>query len=91
MDLQNPLFVSRYTQALNPVLNQGMSPYNARQLAINNIYNSLQIQSLMLAIKMILGYTLIIFLIVLVLIILLPSIRNKRRQRIVSKIGIDMV
>ena len=54
----DPLAASRYSQSLNSALVQGHGNAEAAQLATNSLYVTLQQQSLLLALKEILGYLL---------------------------------
>lgn len=60
----DPLAASRYSQSLNNALAQGHGNAEAAQLATNSLYTTLQQQSLLLALKEILGYLLVISIII---------------------------
>lgn len=66
IDLQNSVSAARYQEALGSALKQGLSIEDAGQIALNNLYSNLNIQSLLLSIKMILGYLRIISIVIMV-------------------------
>lgn len=59
LNMQNPLTALRYDQSLNQALAQGHPLQEAQQLATTALYSTLQVQSLMLSLKIVIGYTLI--------------------------------
>lgn len=59
MRMDNPLAAGQYTQALNNALAQGRPLEDATQLATNTLYNTLQVQGLLLGLKTLIGYTLL--------------------------------
>ena len=63
MTLTNPLAEQKYNQALSNALAQGHEFGEAGQLAANSLYSTLQQQSLLLALKTLIGYVLILSLI----------------------------
>ena len=67
MDLQNPLAAQQYNQSLNNALAQGHNMTDATQLATNSLYATLQSQSLLLALKTIIGYVLIFAIVIMVI------------------------
>lgn len=60
----DPLAVSRYTQSLNSAIAQGHGYNEAVQIATNSLYGILQQQSLLLALKEILGYLFVMSIII---------------------------
>lgn len=70
IDQLNPLANSQFTQSLKSYLSKGFSFENAQQLATNALYSKIQIQSLTISIKEILGYMLILGIIILIVILL---------------------
>ncbi len=60
----DPLAASRYSQSLNTALMQGHRYDEAVQIATNSLYATLHQQSVLLAIKEILGYLLIVSLVI---------------------------
>lgn len=89
IDLQNPLAASRYTQSLNNALAQGNSLQDAQLLATNTLYSALQIQSLMLSLKTLVGYILIFAIVVMIISRFIPF--HKTLKVKVVKTGEDMV
>ena len=63
----DPLSSARYSQSLNNAMTQGHPYDEAAQLATNSLYNMLQQQSLLLALKEILGYLLVISVVIAVI------------------------
>ena len=70
VDALNPLASSQYTQSYKSSLLNGMSVEDAQKVALNTLYSKVQIQSLTISIKEILGYMLIMSLVLLVVILL---------------------
>ena len=62
--MTDPLAVSKYTDALNRYQAQGHGYAEAVQMATSGLYSTLQQQSLLLALKEILGYLLVISLVI---------------------------
>ena len=89
MTLTNPLASSRYEQAMNSALAQGHGYDEASQLAANNFYSTLQQQSLLLGIKIVIGYLLIAALVIAVVSAFIPF--HKTLKVAVVKTGDDMV
>jgi hypothetical protein len=87
VDLTNAIANSQYLQSYKTNLAGGMSIEDAQKMALNTLYNKVQIQSLTISIKEILGYMLIIGLILLV-VILLYFFKYKPVRLI--KVGRDM-
>lgn len=87
--MENPVSATRYTQALQNALLQGNSMEDAVQLATNSLYQVVQIQSLMVAIKTITGY-LLIFAILLMIVSRFTPFHKTRKVKVV-KTGNDMV
>ncbi|MCC8171613.1 MAG: MFS transporter [Parabacteroides sp.] len=88
LDVQNPLAMSRYTQALNNALGQHHSLTDAQLLAANSLYTTVQVQSLLLSIKQIIGYMLIAAILVAVVTRFIPF--HKTRIVKTVKTGEDM-
>lgn len=70
IDNLNPIANSLYTQANQTALLSGLSIEDGQRMATNALYTRLQIQSLTVSIKEILGYMLIMGIILLVIIVL---------------------
>lgn len=88
IDLLNNVSASRYDEALGSALKQGFSMADAQQMAINNLYSVINTQSLMLSIKIILGY-LLVFTIVVMLIARFTPFHKTLKVKVV-KSGEDM-
>ena len=85
----DPLSATRYNQSLSNAITQG-HPYNeAAQLATNSLYNTLQQQSLLLALKEILGYLLVISVVIAVVSRFIPF--HKTIRVTFKRTGDDMV
>ena len=85
----DPLSATRYNQSLNNAIAQG-HPYNeAVQLATNSLYNTLQQQSLLLALKEILGYLLVASVVIAVVSRFIPF--HKTIRVTFKRTGDDMV
>ncbi|MFR9167007.1 MAG: MFS transporter [Dysgonomonas sp.] len=67
---QNPLAVSQYNQSLKTALSQGFGMQDAEKIATNALYAKVQVQSMTVSIKAILGWMLILSIILLVVILL---------------------
>ena len=89
MTLTNPIAEQKYNQALNSALAQGHEFSEAGQLATNSLYSTLQQQSLLLALKTLIGYVLILALVVAVVAAFIPF--HKTLKVAVVKTGDDMV
>lgn len=87
--LADPLAASRYNQALGNALSQGHPYDEAAQMATNTLYNTLQQQSLLLALKEILGYLLVISLFIAIVSRFIPF--HKTIRVTFAKTGDDMV
>ena len=87
--LADPLAASRYNQALGNALTQGHPYDEAAQMATNTLYNTLQQQSLLLALKEILGYLLVISLCIAIVSRFIPF--HKTIRVTFAKTGDDMV
>ena len=85
----DPLAASRYSQSLSNALAQGHGYTEAAQLATNSLYTTLQQQSLLLALKEILGYLLVISIIVAVVSRFIPF--HKTLRVTFKRTGDDMV
>lgn len=89
MRLDNPLAAQQYNQSLNNALAQGYSMTDAVQLATNSLYTTLQSQSLLLALKTIIGYVLIFAIVVMVISRFTPFHKTLKVE--IVKTGEDMV
>lgn len=89
MTLTNPLVEQKYNQALSNALAQGHEFSEAGQLAANSLYSTLQQQSLLLALKTLIGYVLILALVIAVIAAFIPF--HKTLKVAVVKTGDDMV
>ena len=87
--LVDPLAASRYTSTLDSSLAQGHGIDEAMQLATNTLYNVLQQQSTLLALKHILGWLLVVTLVIAVVSRFVPFHKTIRVP--VVKTGEDMV
>lgn len=87
--LADPLAASRYNQAFGNALTQGHPYDEAAQMATNTLYNTLQQQSLLLALKEILGYLLVISLFIAIVSRFIPF--HKTIRVTFAKTGDDMV
>ena len=87
--LADPLAASRYNQALGNALTHGHPYDEAAQMATNTLYNTLQQQSLLLALKEILGYLLVISLCIAIVSRFIPF--HKTIRVTFAKTGDDMV
>ena len=85
----DPLSSARYSQSLNNAMTQGYPYDEAAQLATNSLYNTLQQQSLLLALKEILGYLLVISVVIAVISRFIPF--HKTIRVTFKKTGDDMV
>ena len=86
---RQPLAASRYNQALGNALTQGHPYDEAAQMATSTLYNTLQQQSLLLALKEILGYLLVISLFIAIVSRFIPF--HKTIRVTFAKTGDDMV
>lgn len=89
MTMTHPLAAQKYNQALSSALAQGHEFSEASQIATNNLYSTLQTQSLLLGIKTLLGYMLILALVVAIVSAFIPF--HKTLKVAVVKTGDDMV
>ncbi|WP_431432830.1 MFS transporter [Bacteroides hominis] len=89
MTLTNPLAEQKYNQALSNALTQGHEFGEAAQLAANSLYSTLQQQSLLLALKTLIGYVLILALAIAIIAAFIPF--HKTLKVAVVKTGDDMV
>ena len=89
MSMQNPLAAQQYNQSLNSALAQGHNMTDATQLASNSLYTILQSQSLLLALKTIIGYVLIFAIVVMVVARFTPFHKTLKVE--IVKTGEDMV
>lgn len=70
VDFQNPLAVSKFNSSVKTAMAQGWSVEDARQIATNAVYSTVQLQATLVSIKTILGWMLIFGLVLLVIILL---------------------
>lgn len=70
VDFQNPLAVSKFNSSVKTAMAQGWSVEDARQIATNAVYSTVQLQATLVSIKTILGWMLILGLVLLVIILL---------------------
>lgn len=70
IDTQNPLAMDQVTSSVNNAMAQGWSIEDAQRIAMNALYQKVQIQAVTVSIKTILGWMLIMGIILLVLILL---------------------
>jgi len=89
LNIQNPQATSLYTKSLNSALSLGHSLTEAQQLATQALYNSVQVQALMVSIKQIIGYLLVVSIVVMVIARFTPF--HKTLKTAVPKTGDDMV
>lgn len=89
LDMQNPLAASKYSQTLNSALAQGHPLTEAQQLAPQALYNSTQIQALVVSIKQLIGYMLIVAIVIMVISRFTPF--HKTLKVAVPRTGEDMV
>lgn len=85
----DPLAASKYSQSLNMALSQGHKYDEAVQIATNSLHATLQQQSLLLALKEILGYLLVISVIIAVVSRFIPF--HKTIRVTFLRTGDDMV
>lgn len=89
MSMDNQLASKSYTQSLNSALAQGHGMSEATQIATNNLYNTLQTQSLLLGLKTVIGYMLVAALVVAIVSRFIPF--HKTVKVAIVKTGEDMV
>lgn len=89
IDMLNPTAASRYTSGLQSALSQGHSLADAQLLAINTLYSTLQVQSLLLSIKIIAGGTLLAAIILMLISRFIPFHKTLKVKAV--KTGEDMV
>lgn len=70
VDLQNQLASSQFTSSVNTSLSQGWSVEDAQKIAMNTLYQKIQIQAVTVSIKTIAGWMLILGIILLIGIVL---------------------
>lgn len=87
--LVDPLAASRYTDALNSSLAKGHGYAEGMQMAATNLYSTLQQQSLLLALKEILGYLFVVTLVIAIVSRFIPF--HKTVSIKFAKTGDDMV
>lgn len=85
----DPLAASRYAQSLSGGIGQGHGYAEAAQLATTNLYNTLQQQSLLLALKEVLGWLMVVALVIAVVSRFIPF--HKTIRVTFKKSGDDMV
>lgn len=89
LTLQDPVAMQQYTDALHRALTQGNGMVEAGQLATNNLYTTLQVQSLLLSVKTITGYVLIFAVLATIISCFIPF--HKTLKVAIVKTGEDMV
>lgn len=89
MTMDNLFASKQYTQSLNNALAQGHGISEATQIATNSLYATLQTQSLLLALKTVVGYLFIASLIIAVVSRFIPF--HKTVKVAIVKAGEDMV
>ena len=87
--MADPLAASKFSQSLTSGLAQGYEYSEATQLATTSLYTTLQQQSLLLALKEILGWLFIITLIIAIISRFIPF--HKTIRVTFAKTGDDMV
>ena len=85
----DPLAAERYTSSLNSTMAQGHSYDESVQMAVQNLYTTVQQQSLLLSLKEILGWLLIVSLVIAVISRFIPFHKTIRVKE--AKVGDDMV
>lgn len=88
IDLQNTVSSSQFSELVGSALRNGLSFEEAQQTAINSLYATLNTQSLLLSIKIILGY-LLVFCIVLMIVARFTPFHKTLKVKVV-KSGEDM-
>ena len=89
MRMDNPLAAGPYNQALQNALAQGRPLEDATQLATNTLYNTLQVQGLLLGLKTLIGYTLLFTIIMAIISRFIPF--HKTLKVAIVRTGEDMV
>lgn len=89
MRMDNPVTAQLYEQSRTGMLAQGHSMTDATALACNSLYTTLQTQSLLLALKTIIGYVLIFAIVVMVISRFTPFHKTLKVE--IVKTGEDMV
>lgn len=89
LDMQNPLLMSRYNEALHSALAQGDPIVEAEQIATNTIYSAVNVQAIMVTIKEVIGICLIFSIILMVVSRFIPF--HKTLKVKVVKSGSDMI
>lgn len=89
VDLLNPLAASRYTSGLQSALAGGHSLADAQLLATNGLYTTLQVQSLLLSIKILAGSTLLVAVVLMIVSRFIPFHKTLKVKAV--KTGEDMV
>lgn len=89
LDMQNPLLMSRYNDALHSALAQGDPIVEAEQIATNTIYSAVNVQAVMVTIKEVMGICLIFSIILMVVSRFIPF--HKTLKVKVVKSGSDMI
>lgn len=70
VDMQNPMASSQFSSSVNTALSQGWSLEDAQRIAMNTLYQKIQIQAVTVSIKTIAGWMLIFGIILLIGIVL---------------------
>lgn len=89
IDMQNPIAALQYNSGLQNALAQGHSLSDAQLLATDGLFSTLQIQSLMLSIKIITGHVLILAIVIMVISRFIPFHKTLKVKAV--KTGEDMV
>lgn len=88
IDIQNSIPAMRYDESLNEALHHGFSLDQAQQIATNSLYASVSTQSLILSIKIVLGYMLLFSIVLMIISRFIPFHKTLRVQAVKS--GYDM-
>ncbi len=89
LTLQDPLAAQQYASALQQATAQGNGAAEAAQLAVNGLYSTLQVQSLLVSVKEIVGYVLLVAIAMTVISCFIPF--HKTLKVAIVKTGEDMV
>lgn len=89
LTLQDPLAAQQYASALQQAAAHGNGAAEAGQLAVNGLYTTLQVQSLLVSVKEIVGYVLFVAIVMAVVACFIPF--HKTLKVAIVKTGEDMV
>ncbi len=89
LEMGNPAAAARYTSVLKSAIGQGFSMPDAEKIATNTLYNMVQLQSVTLSIKTLLGYCLGICIVLTVVSAFFPFYKVGGVKE--AKTGADMV